>query len=62
MPWNACHSTRVKWYHMHIAFVVVVGALSESLLVSRCHCVVVVVSWVEGDVNVVGLLNDGVYW
>ena len=27
MPWNACHSTRVKCYHMHIALVIVVGAL-----------------------------------
>ena len=46
MPWNACHSTRVKWYHMHIAFVVVVGAFVGVVVVSR----------VEGDVDVVNLL------
>jgi len=52
MPWDAltiqivegscpgmpCHSNALKWYHMHIALVVVVGALSESLLVSRRSC------------------------
>jgi len=49
MPWDAltiqivegscpgmlCHSNALKWYHMHIALVVVVVALSELLLVSR---------------------------
>jgi hypothetical protein len=47
MPWNACHSTRVKWYHMHIALVVVVVALSKlsvsvellvSLWIMKCCC------------------------
>ena len=38
MPWNALSFKRVKCYHIHTAFVVVVGALSESLLVSRRSC------------------------
>ena len=49
MPWNALSFKRVKWYHMHIALVVVVvHCRSSCCRVSRCRCRVVGVEVVVG--------------